>query len=487
MRRGGPRTLRANVRPMDVTEENAILDEGPPQGRKHFDILAGPRPMWQTLAVFLVPLMLSNILQSASQTFNSIFVGRMIGVDALAAISAFFPIFFLLFSFLIGLSSGATVLIGQTYGARDFHKLKQVAGVTLFMGLALGVLAMVVGLIFTDRLLALLGTPANIMADSISYSRIILISSPLLFVYLIYTTLIRGTGDSTTPFYFLIVSTLLGIFFTPFFIRGWLGMPQLGVVSAALAMIIANVVAMVWMALVLRAKKSPLALDREILMDLKFDPKIAMSIIKIGIPTGLQVIMVSLAEIAVLSFVNRFGSHATAAYGAVNQVVGYVQFPAISIGIAASIFASQCIGAGRNDKLATVIRSAVTLQYAIVGALVALCYLFAWNILGWFLTDADTLYKAHGLLMITLWSYLLFGNSAVLSGIMRASGAVLWPTFNGIFAIWAIEVPVAYILMHKLGLNGIWVGYPVAFVVVVTLQFTYFTLFWKKRTHVRLV
>ena len=472
---------------MDVTEENTVLDEGSPKRRTHFDILNAKRPLWQMLAIFLIPLMLSNILQSAGQTFNSIFVGRMIGVDALAAISAFFPIFFLLFSFLIGLSSGSTVLIGQTYGARDFHKMKQVVGVTLFMGLALGVLAMIAGLIFADRLLIVLGTPANILPDAIAYSRVILVASPLLFVYLIYTTLIRGTGDSTTPFYFLVVTTLLGVALTPAFIRGWLGLPQLGVISAAVAMIAANFVGLVAMMVYLKRKNSPLALDWEIVRDLRFDPKIALQIIKIGIPTGLQVIMVSLAEIAVLSFVNRFGSHATAAYGAVNQVVGYVQFPAISIGIAGSIFASQCIGAGRNDKLRSVIHAAVGLQYAIVGVLVALCYLFAWNILGWFITDADTLNKAHGLLMITLWGYLLFGNSAVISGIMRASGTVLWPTLNGIFAIWAIEVPLAYIMMQKIGLPGVWIGYPVSFAVALLLQFTYYTFFWKKRTHKRLV
>lgn len=472
---------------MEVTEENALLEEGPPKARGHFDIFHDTRPMWQTLALFLVPLMLSNVLQAAGQTFNSIFVGRMLGVNALAAMSAFFPVFFLLFSFLIGLSSGSTVLIGQTYGARDFHKMKQVTGVTLFMGLALGIAALVVGLIFTDRLLMLLGTPANIMADTIAYSRVILLASPVLFVYLIYTTMIRGTGDSTTPFYFLILTTVISVALTPVFIRGWLGMPQLGVVAAALAMIIANFIGLLAMFVYLARKRSPLALDWEIVRDLKFDPKIAMQIVKIGIPTGLQVIMVSLAEIAVLSFVNRFGSHATAAYGAVNQVVGYVQFPAISIGIAGSIFASQCIGAQRNDKLKSVIYSAVGLQYAIVGALIALCYLFAWSILGWFITDPQTLSMAHGLLMITLWGYLLFGNSAVISGIMRASGAVFWPTLNGIFAIWAIEVPVAYVLMNKIGLSGIWIGYPVAFVVVLSLQFAYYTFFWKTRTHTRLV
>ena len=89
--------------------------------------------------------------------------------------------------------------------------------------------------------------------------------------------------------------------------------------------------------------------------------------------------------------------------------------------------------------------------------------------------------------MITLWSYLLFGNSSVLSGVMRSSGTVFWPTVNGIFAIWAVEVPAAWILMHKFDIDGIWMGYPIAYVVVVLLQFGYYELFWKRKTHERLI
>ena len=207
----------------------------------------------------------------------------------------------------------------------------------------------------------------------------------------------------------------------------------------------------------------------------------------IGVPTGLQVMMVSLAEIAVISFVNRFGSSATAAYGAVNQVVNYVQFPAISIGISASIFGAQCIGARREDKLGSVIRSAVGLNYFIGAILIGLCYLFAWAILGWFITDLNTLHIAHQLLMITLWSYAIFGNWSVLSGIMRGSGDVIWPTAIGIFTIWGVEVPAAYLLMQHVGLKGVWLGYPIAYCVGLTLAFCYYEFVWKRKTHARLV
>jgi MATE family, multidrug efflux pump len=200
-----------------------------------------------------------------------------------------------------------------------------------------------------------------------------------------------------------------------------------------------------------------------------------------------QIVMVSLAEVAVLSFVNRFGSSATAAYGAVNQVVNYVQFPAISIGITSSIFGAQCIGARRLDRLPRVVHVGIGLNYAVGLVLIAICYALAWQILGLFIVDPHTLAIAHGLLMITLWSYAVFGNASVLSGVMRSSGAVAVPTAIWIASIWGIEVPVAYALMHKIGLNGIWIGYPAAFCGSLALQTLYYKLVWKKKQHERLV
>ncbi len=445
------------------------------------------KPMWRILLVFLVPFMLSNVLQSASQTMASIWIGRLISTQALGAVSAVFPIIFLLFSFVFGVSSGSSVLVGQAFGAGDQHKVKKIAGTVLGASLYLGIIVAVVGALGSTTVLGWLATPPDIIAQADAYARVIFLTMPVFFVYFVYATILRGTGDSTTPFYALIVSAVLAIAITPLFIVGAFGLPKLGVVSAAVAGLIANTAALGWLLYYLRRRDHPLKFDAETLRDMRIDWKILAGVVRIGVPTGLQVMMVSLAEIAVISFVNRFGSSATAAYGAVNQVVGYVQFPAISIGIAASIFGAQCIGARREDKLGTVIRSAVGLNYVIGGIIIGLCYIFAWAILGWFITDPNTLRIAHQLLMLTLWSYLLFGNSAVLSGVMRGSGTVLWPTINSIFAIWGVEVPAAFILMHRIGLPGVWLGYPIAYCVVLTLQFGYYAFVWKKKTHERLV
>jgi putative MATE family efflux protein len=443
--------------------------------------------MWQTMGLFLVPLVLSNILQSASGTINSIFIGRFIGVDGLAAISTLFPILFLLIGFLIGFNNGSAVLIGQAYGAKDQHKLKLVVGTSITVTFLLGCLSAGVGITFATQMLQLLGTPSNILADAVAYAHVIFAMLPLLFVFFAYVTFMRGTGDSTTPFIFLLVTTVLSVAFTPALILGWFGLPHLGVVSAAAAAFAANTLGLLALIVYLRIIGHPLALDAETIQDLKINWPILVQMVRIGVPTGVQVVMVSLAELAVISFVNRYGSHATAAYGAVNQIVSYVQFPAISIGITASIFGSQAIGASRADLLGRVVRSGVGLNYAIGGTLIALCYIFKREIVGLFLTDQATLEVAVRLLAITLWSYLLFGNSAILSGIMRASGTVLWPTTISIASIWAVEVPVAYFLSHRIGIEGIWVGYPAAFVTALVLQYTYYTFVWKRQRHARLI
>ena len=439
------------------------------------------RPIWQAMLVFLVPLMLSNILQSASATLNSIYLGRLIGVHALAAASSFFPIIFFMIAFFIGIASASSVLIGQAYGARDEERLKAVAGTTLALAIGSGIVIGAASWFFLPPLLHLIGTPLDVFDDSLVYARVTFLSLPLFFPYLAYTTFVRGTGDSRTPFLALIVSTVLILILTPALIRGWFGLPQLGIVSAALANIIANLLALIFLLVALALEKNPLALDMSIVRHMKIEPQLLRTLIRIGIPTGLQMVMVSLAEVAVISIVNRFGSSATAAYGAVNQIVSYVQFPAISIGIAASIFGAQSIGAKRFDRLRSIARAGIALNWAICGALIAIIYVFNDSFLSLFITDPRVIETAHELLAITLWSYVVFGTSSVLSGLMRSSGDVLWPTALSITAIWAIEVPVAYALAPQLGLRGVWIAYPVAFCAGLIFQTIYYYGFWRRK------
>ncbi|MCR8960532.1 MATE family efflux transporter [Variovorax sp. S2] len=432
-------------------------------------------------------MLLSNILQSLSGTINNIYIGQMIGVSALAAVSSFFPVMFFFIAFVIGLGAGASVLIGQAWGARDVAKAKAVAGTTLAVGILLGLAVAVFGGAFTTPLLALLGTPPDVLADSTSYARIMLIAMPGLFVFLLSTAMLRGVGDTVTPLLTLIISTVVGLIVTPALIRGWGGLPQLGVASGAWATVVAFVVATLWMAWRLRSRGSPLAPDAELIRHLRIDPKLLKAVLKVGVPTGVQMIVVALAEIALLSLVNGYGSSATAAYGAVNQVVAYVQFPAISIAITASILGAQAIGAGRADRLGAIAKTALLMNLALTGGLVLLGYLFSRHLMGFFITSAPVIEIAQTLLHIMLWSLVIFGMAAAISGIMRASGSVLVPTAISILCLIGIEVPVAWFMSHRIGLNGIWYAYPVTFGAMLLLQTAYYRLVWRKKAIRRLV
>ncbi|HVJ51559.1 MAG TPA: MATE family efflux transporter [Aliidongia sp.] len=467
-------------------------------------------PFWRTLLRFLVPLMASNILQALSATIGNIYLGRFIGVSAIAAASSFFPFLFFLISFLIGISNASTVLIGQAFGAGLPERVREVAGTTITVNILLGAALAALGGIFAPTVLAAVHTPADILASATEYARILLYAMPLLFLYLLYTTFLRGTGDSATPFYSLIFNCAIALLVMPVLITGQIGipgfemslggrhvaipsfgfatgLPGLGLNGSAYTSIIANLLTLVGLGAYLLRRRHPLAPDWALLSHLAIDWPILRTLIRIGIPTATQMVLISLSEIAVLSFVNDYGSDATAAYGAVNQVVSYVQFPAISVGIAASIFGAQAIGRGEQGRLGEITRTALLLNLLIVLTLIAIVYGFGRNILGWFLTDPHTLALAYRLLGITLWSYVLFGMTAVLSGIMRSSGTVFWPTAISIFAIWGVEVPAAWGLSRWIGIDGIWIAYPIAFAAGLAMQASYFLLVWRHRRFSRLI
>jgi putative MATE family efflux protein len=444
-------------------------------------------PLWRTFLVFLGPMILSNVLQALSGTLNNIYLGQMLGVGALAAVAAFFPILFLFISFTIGLGAGASVLIGQAYGAQKLETVKAVAGTTLTVSILFGIVVAVFGGAFTAPVLKLVGTPADILPDATAYARIMLIAMPGLFVFLLMTSMMRGVGDTVTPLYALTLSTVTGLLITPALIRGWFGLPKLGVASGAYASILSFLVALVWLAFYMRRRNHPLAPDAVLFRHLRIDWTLLRSVLKIGIPSGVQLILVSLAEIAVLALVNSFGSDATAAYGTVNMVINYVQFPAISIAITVSILGAQAIGAGRVETLGVITKTGIQLSLIITGGLVAICYLFSRTLIGFFITSEPVIELAQTLLHIVLWGYIIFGMSSVLAGVMRASGTVLMPTLISIVAIVLVEVPVAYFLSGIYGINGVWAAYPIAYIVMLSLQASYYQFVWRKKTIRRMV
>ena len=449
--------------------------------------MSTPPPLWRTFLVFLLPMMLTNILQALFGTINNIYLGQMIGVDALAAVSVFFPVIYFLVAFVMGLSSGATVLVGQAFGAGEPDKVKSVVGTTLTVAMLLAAGIALFGGLFARELLVALATPPDILDAATSYARTMMITMPLTFAFILTSSMLRGVGDTLTPLFALMISTLIGLVVTPALIRGWLGLPQLGVASAAWASAVSSLLTLIWLNLHLRRRRHALAFDAAFLRAMRPNGGILRIVLRLGIPAALGMVVMSLAELVLLGLVNGFGSKATAAYGAVNQVLSYTQFPALSIGIAVSIFGAQAIGRGDAGQVGAIVGTGLKMNVVLTGGLVVLAYLFSRTLMGFFITDPAVLELAQGLLHIVLWSSVLFGMSTVFSGAMRAGGTVWIPLLISALVIALVEIPSAIVLSRLIGIEGVWAAYPITFCTVFLLQMGYYLLVWRKQAVQRLI
>ena len=445
------------------------------------------RPLWQIYLIFLAPMVLSNFLQGFSGTLNGIYIGQMLGTQALAAVSGMFPVLFFFIALVIGLGAGASVLIGQAWGARETSMVKQITGATLTLGALVGLIAAVLGSVFARPAMQALGTPPDVLDEAVGYAQVMMLILPLLMVFILFTQLLRGVSDTVSPLLALMVSTAVGLLLTPALIKGWVGLAPMGIQSAALAGLVGNALAMLFLVYRLRHKNSVMAPDRELWAALRLNREILGKVLRIGLPTGVQMVVLSLSELVILALVNSHGSQATAAYGAVTQIVNYVQVPARSIAITASILGAQAIGAGHLERIGPILRTGMLINLCLTGALIVLGYALSDWLLGLFITDVDARIRAEHLLHIMLWSILVFGFQAVIGGIMRASGVVLVPMGITIFCVLCIELPVAYALDAHFGLEGVWMAFPVTYLAMLGLQTAYYRLVWRHKQIQRLV
>ncbi|ARU04627.1 MATE family efflux transporter [Comamonas serinivorans] len=444
-------------------------------------------PLWRVYLLFLGPMVLANILQSLSGSVNAVYIGQMLGTSALAAVAGMFPVVFFFVALIIGVGAGASVLIGQAWGAREPHKVKAIAGTALTLGACIGVAAAVLGELFARPALVALGTSPELLPDAVAYARMMMLSMPLLLVFILFTQLLRGVGDTVTPLLALVLSTAVGLLLTPALIRGWLGLPQLGVASAAVAAAASFAVALAFLWVYLRRRGHPLAPDAALLRELRLNPTLLRAVLRIGVPTGVQMVTIAMAELAILGLVNGYGADATAAYGAVNQIVNYVQFPALSIAITASILGAQAIGAGRSERLSAIVQTGLWLNLVLTGGLVLLGYLLSRWLLGFFITTPHVLGMAQTLLHVMLWASVVFGMQAVVAGVMRASGTVWGPTAISVGCIALVQLPAAHWLSARFGLQGVWMSYPVVFCSMLALQSLFYRLVWRSQRIERLV
>jgi len=420
-------------------------------------------PIARTLLLFALPVLGSNVLQSLNGSINALWVGRFLGETALAATSNANLVLFLILGTMFGIGMAATIMVGQAFGARDPDRAKRVVGTSATFFAAVSVLLAVAGYALTDEILAALGTPPDAMPLAVGYLRVIFVAVPFVNFLGFLMTVLRGAGDSRTPFYFMGFAVALDILLNPLLILGTGPLPRLGIVGAATATLLSQLVATAAFLVLLYARRHPLRLTGPELGYLRPDPAILRQVIGKGVPMGLQMIVISASAIILMGLVNAYGSRTAAAYGVAAQLWTYVQMPALAIGAAVSSMAAQNVGAGRWDRIGRITGAGIGFNLLLTGALVALLYAADRVLLGWFLpTDPAALELAVHINALGVWSFLLFGITIVLFGTMRATGAVVPPLLILAASLLGVRVAFAYGLRDALGADAIWWSFSAA-------------------------
>jgi len=294
---------------------------------------------------------------------------------------------------------------------------------------------------------------------------------------------LRGAGDSKTPFYFLVLSVTLDASLNPLLIFGFGPFPKMGIAGSATATLIAQAVSLAALLIHIYRSKHFLRIQRHELHYLKLDLDILRALIIKGLPMGLQMIVLSSSVLAMISLVNRFGSQTSAAYGACNQLWNYVQMPAVAVGQAVSAMAAQNVGAKKWDRVDRIAMNGIGFNLLLSGALIAVTYIFARQFLSLFLVDEQTVTIAQHMNAVVVWSFAIFGVTFVLSGVVRATGAVIPPLLIIFVSMWLIRIPFAEMMLPRWGVNAIWRSFPASSVVSLILVVAYYRFGNWKNAH----
>ncbi len=429
----------------------------------------------KTLFVFSLPILAGNVLQSLNGSVNAIWVGHGLGEAALAATSNANTILFFLIGAVFGVGMAGAILVGQSIGAKNLDQAKRVVGTSLVFFVLMSVALAMLGFACTGPLMGWMHMPAESLPLAVAYLRIIFLGIPFIYVLTFISMTLRGAGDARTPFVFLAINVLLDIALNPLFIFGLGPVPAMGIRGSATATLIATSTTLVSLITHLYRSGHFLCIQRHEARYLRIDRAILTALVAKGLPMGLQMIVMSASMIAMISLVNSFGAHTTAAYGACFQLWNYIQMPSLAVGMAASSMSAQNVGAQRWDRVGRIALTGVGFNFLLTGSLVSLIYLFNRGALNLFLpSQGGAIEIAQHINHIVVWSFVFFGVSFVLAGIVRSTGAVIPPLIILFIALWLVRIPFAYGLVARWAADAIWWSFPLGSLVSMTLSILYY-------------
>lgn len=429
--------------------------------------------IWKQLIVFSAPIMLTNLLQTSYQFVDSLWIGNLLGANALGSVAVSGTIIFIVLSFVIGMNNATLTILSQQKGRKDEDGLRRYlnAFVVILTVMSFGLSGL--GFIFSEQLLQLLGIPKSMMAGANAYLQINFLGMLFLFGYNFISTVLRALGDSKTPLRFVMLAVALNTVLDPLFIAGF----NWGIEGAAYATIVSQGVAFIYGVItVLRRKLAPFTIPH--LPSLR---EVGL-ILHLGIPSGLQMAVISAGSAAIMSVVTTFGASVVGGFGAAQRLDSVIMLPAHALGTAVSSMAGQNIGVQNWKRVRKIAIYGVLYNFSVMLAIGIFVVLFAHYGVRLFIQEREAVSFGATYLQIIALCYPFLGINFILNGIVRASGAMYQVLALNLISFWVLRFPLTKLFAHFFGESGIAIGMGTSFVVSSLIAFLYFRFGkWRKK------
>ncbi len=425
--------------------------------------------IWKQLLLFFFPILIGTFFQQLYNTVDSVIVGQFVGKEALASVGgSSAQIVALVVGFFTGLSSGAAVTIAQFFGARDDKSANQGLHNACALALAAGALLTVIGIALTPAMLRLMNTPEDILGDSVIYLRIYFAGIVFVLIYNMGSAILRATGDSKRPLYYLIVCCGINIVLDILFVLGF----RMGVTGAAVATLIAQAVSALLVTLKLMRSRGILSLSPR---QIRFHTPMLRSQLRLGLPTGFESILFAITNIAIQSAVNTFGTDASAAWSAFGKLDAIFWMVSTAFGISITTFVGQNYGAGKMDRVRKSTRVCLLMDLVVSTLLVVFLIIARALLFRLFTPDAEVIrIGCDMLLLITPW-YVIYVFIEVLAGSLRGVGNVIVPMVITLAGVCIMRIIwLAVVMKVAPTLSAIIFSYPVTWILTALAFILYY-------------
>ena len=426
-------------------------------------------PILRPLLAFFFPILLGTFFQQLYNTVDAIIVGNYVGTAALGAVGGSTAIIInFLVNLFVGISSGATVVIAQHYGAQQGEDVYESVHTAVALALAAGGVITIAGILLSGPALRLMDTPEDVMDYAVVYLRVYFCGTVASFVYNMGASILRAVGDTKHPLYFLMAACLTNIVLDLFFVA----VLGLGVFGAALATVISQVVSAVLVAIsLLRPGNVYSVVPREV----RFHREKLVGILRIGLPAGIQSNMYTVSNMVLQSRMNLFGTVTVAAYTAFEKIDGFYWMISSAFGVSITTFVSQNFGARKYQRLRQGVRVCLALTAGVSLAISLLFCVTAPVLLRMFSPDGQVIALGTHMMWYISPFYILFVCIEIFSGAARGAGDALKPMLLTCGGVCVLRVAwVVVVLSHYPAVETILVSYPISWGITSLLYLIYY-------------